>query len=146
MRKKTFFHMIRLLCCLALVCCLIGTELTPALAVTQAEINNLKDDAGDLKKQVKELEKKLDALKDDRSAAMQRKNLLDEKISATSQQIANTEEQIAKRKIIYVRLGSEDSIHEKLRAFMITRDKVREMGYESGTIDVTDPSRPTFSP
>ncbi len=58
----------------------------------------------------------------------------------------DTEEQIAKRKIIYVRLGSEDSIHEKLRAFMITRDKVREMGYESGTIDVTDPSRPTFSP
>ena len=41
---------------------------------------------------------------------------------------------------------NEGSIHEKLRAFMITRDKVREMGYESGTIDVTDPSRPTFSP
>ncbi len=96
MRKKPFFHMVRLLCCLALVCCLIGTELTPALAVTQAEINNLKDDAGDLKKQVKELEKKLDALKDDRSAAMQRKNLLDEKISTTSQQIANVEDQITK--------------------------------------------------
>ena len=45
-----------------------------------------------------------------------------------------------------VRLGSENSIHEKLRAFMITRDKVLEMGYTSGTIDVTDPGRPTYSP
>jgi cell division protein FtsQ len=46
----------------------------------------------------------------------------------------------------YVRLGSEESIHEKLRAFMITRDKVLQMGYTSGTIDVTDPGRPTYSP
>ena len=45
----------------------------------------------------------------------------------------------------YVRLGSEESIHEKLRAFMITRDKVLQMGYTSGTIDVTDPGRPTYS-
>lgn len=58
----------------------------------------------------------------------------------------DTEEEIAKRRIIYVRLGNSDSIHEKLRAFMITRDEVMKMGYDSGTIDVTDPSRPTFSP
>ena len=45
----------------------------------------------------------------------------------------------------YVRLGSEESIHEKLRAFMITREKVLQMGYTSGTIDVTDPGRPTYS-
>lgn len=53
---------------------------------------------------------------------------------------------LATRDGFYVRLGSEDSIHEKLRAFMITRDKVIEMGYSSGTIDVTDPGRPTYSP
>lgn len=46
----------------------------------------------------------------------------------------------------YVRLGSEDSIHEKLRAFLITREKVIEMGRSSGTIDVTDPGRPTYLP
>ena len=46
----------------------------------------------------------------------------------------------------YVRLGSEESIHEKLRAFLIPREKVLEMGYYSGTIDVTDPGRPTYSP
>ena len=53
---------------------------------------------------------------------------------------------LATRDNFYVRLGSEDSIHEKLRAFLITRDKVLQMGYGSGTIDVTDPGRPTFSP
>jgi len=45
-----------------------------------------------------------------------------------------------------VRLGSEESIHEKLRSFMITRERVIEMGYTTGTIDVTDPGRPTYSP
>lgn len=53
---------------------------------------------------------------------------------------------LATRDNFYVRLGSEDSIHEKLRAFMITRDRVIQMGYKSGTIDVTDPGRPTFQP
>ena len=46
----------------------------------------------------------------------------------------------------YVRLGSEEDIHAKLRAFLITREKVIEMGYAKGTIDVTDPGRPTYLP
>ena len=53
---------------------------------------------------------------------------------------------LATRDGFYVRLGSEESIHEKLRAFLITREKVLEMGNTSGTIDVTDPGRPTYSP
>ena len=58
----------------------------------------------------------------------------------------DTEAQIAKRRIIYVRLGSEEDIHAKLRAFLITREKVLQMGYAKGTIDVTDPGRPTYMP
>ena len=61
---------------------------------------------------------------------------------ATSDDPAGTE----KPKILYVRLGSEDSIHEKLRAFMLTRDEVIKRGFREGTIDVTDPGRPTYSP
>lgn len=53
---------------------------------------------------------------------------------------------LATRDGFFVRLGSEQSIHEKLRAFMITRDRLIEMGKTSGTIDVTDPGRPTYSP
>ena len=53
-----------------------------------------------------------------------------------------------------VRIGNEESIHEKLRAFLITRTRLLEMGYgddgdaatASGSIDVTDPGRPTFQP
>ncbi len=52
---------------------------------------------------------------------------------------------LATRDGFYVRLGSEESIHEKLRAFMITRERVIEMGYSGGTIDVTDPGRPTYA-
>lgn len=43
-----------------------------------------------------------------------------------------------------VRMGSEESIHEKLRAFLITREKLLEMAAGPGTIDVTNPARPTF--
>ncbi len=43
-----------------------------------------------------------------------------------------------------VRLGNEFYIHEKLRAFLITRDKLQEMNLTQGDIDVTDPGRPTY--
>ncbi len=46
----------------------------------------------------------------------------------------------------YVRLGNEEDIHAKLRAFMITRERVLQMGYSKGTIDVTNPGRPTYLP
>lgn len=49
-------------------------------------------------------------------------------------------------KKFYVRLGDEEGIHEKLRAFMITRERLLEMGKVSGTIDVADPGRPTYMP
>lgn len=45
-----------------------------------------------------------------------------------------------------VRLGSEESLHEKLRAFLITREKLIELGVGLGTIDVTNPASPTFLP
>nr|MBR4281290.1 FtsQ-type POTRA domain-containing protein [Clostridia bacterium] len=46
-----------------------------------------------------------------------------------------------------VRLGDEDKIHEKLRAFMITKKALEEMSDtrgKKGTIDVADPAEPTF--
>ncbi len=45
-----------------------------------------------------------------------------------------------------VKMGSTERIHEKLRAMMIVREKVIEMNTGLGTIDVTDPERPTFVP
>ena len=48
-----------------------------------------------------------------------------------------------------VRLGDENKIHEKLRAFMITKQALAEMSDtrgRTGTIDVADPAQPSFMP
>lgn len=84
----------RALLAMALVVLLTGAELTPALAVTQADIDALKSESSDLGAEKKELQAKLDALAEDKSTAMERKTLLDQQIAATTAQISNVEEQI----------------------------------------------------
>lgn len=84
----------RALLAMALVVLLTGVELTPALAVTQADIDALKSESSDLSAEKKELQAKLDALAEDKSTAMERKTLLDQQIAATTAQISNVEEQI----------------------------------------------------
>ena len=75
--KKTYVSRIcRVLLCLMLVFCVLAGEGAPAQAVTQAEIDALKDDASDLKSKRKELESKLSALSDDKAEVLKRKNLL----------------------------------------------------------------------
>ena len=74
---KTMKKTARLLTAFLLALTLTAAELSPALAVTQADIDALKNDAADLTSQRKELESKLSALKDDKSQAMAKKKLLD---------------------------------------------------------------------
>lgn len=45
-----------------------------------------------------------------------------------------------------VRLGESSSIHAKLRAMLLTLDKLREDGYGVGTVDVSTPVNPTYIP
>lgn len=95
MRKKHPWRRLgRSLLTLALALCLMTVELAPALAVTQAEIDGLKEEAAGLKTQKQELEKQLDALADDKAAVLSRQKKLDEQISNTSAQIQNVEAQI----------------------------------------------------
>ena len=95
MRKKhPWRRLCRSLLTLALALCLMTVELAPALAVTQAEIDGLKEEAAGLKTQKQELEKQLDALADDKAAVLSRQKKLDEQISNTSAQIQNVEAQI----------------------------------------------------
>ena len=65
------------------------------LAVTQAEIDSLKNEAKELGDQKKELEAKLKELANDKSKALEQKKLLDQQIDNTSAQIKNVETQIA---------------------------------------------------
>ena len=81
---------------LALLCALSlsVTALTPAYAVSQADIDALKRDEAKLDKDKKELDAKLDALADDRSKLLERRKYLDEQASVTAAEIANVESQI----------------------------------------------------
>ena len=84
----------RALLALTMALLLSAAELTPALAVTQADIDALKNESNDLSAEKKELQAKLESLAADKSTAMERKTLLDQQIANTSAQISNVEEQI----------------------------------------------------
>lgn len=86
--------MLRCLVAFVLALAVVTADLSPAAAVTWADVNDLKDEAGDLADQRKELESQLDALADDKSEALKRKDLLDQQITNLSSQIRNVEAQI----------------------------------------------------
>ncbi len=89
----------RFVCVLLLLAAMLapdcGVMVQNAQAVTQKDIDNLKQNAKDLTKKQAELKSKLSELKNDRSKAIQRRNLLDQQIANTEQAIINTETQIA---------------------------------------------------
>ena len=68
----------------------------PGSAVTQAEIDAMREEADDLKSQQKEIQAKLDALEADQANAMERKTLLEQQINATQAEINTIAAQIAK--------------------------------------------------
>lgn len=66
-----------------------------AQAVTQAEIDALKNDAGGLKDEKSELQAQVNAIKSDKSKAIRAKELLDQQSDVIRKEIANTESLIA---------------------------------------------------
>lgn len=68
----------------------------PASAVTQAEIDAMKEEANSLKQQQEEIQDQLDSLAADRENAMARKTLLEQQINATRAEINTIAAQIAK--------------------------------------------------
>lgn len=94
-KKKRGTGVLRCLVAFVLALAVVTADLSPAAAVTWADVNDLKDEAGDLADQRKELESQLDALADDKSEALKRKDLLDQQITNLSSQIRNVEAQIS---------------------------------------------------
>ena len=136
MRKRYLIRICRTLMCLAMVFCVLAVDLAPALAVTQEEINELKNDASDLKSKRKELEGKLAALSDDKAEAMNRKKLLDQQISNTSAQIQNVEAQIANYAELIDQTQTELTAAEEQEAaqYELFCKQVRSME-EDGNVD-----------
>lgn len=93
--KKRAGSILRSLAAFMLALAVVTADLSSAAAVTWADVNDLKDEAGDLADQRKKLESQLDALADDKSEALTRKNLLDQQITNLSSQIRNVEAQIS---------------------------------------------------
>ena len=97
--KKNCNRASRVIFALLLLVSLVLPEHTPmvhqAQAVTQKEIDGLKDEAKDLAKQQSQLKSEISTLKNDRAKAIERRNLLDQQIANTEQAIVNTEKQIA---------------------------------------------------
>ena len=85
----------QVLAALLLAVCVLCVDLSPALAVTQADIDKLKNNASDLSQQKKELQSKISALSDDIANNMKKKELLDSEISVLSGEISNVESQIS---------------------------------------------------
>ena len=82
---------------LALLVPLTGqVTVMPSSAVTQAEIDDLKDEAAELDGQRAELQAQLKAIQADKSKALEQKSLLEQQIDATQSEINNIQAQIQK--------------------------------------------------
>lgn len=73
----------------------ISMIFTSAGAVTQKDINNLKNEAASLERERRNLNSQLSALKGDLNNAYNRKKLVEQEINVVNDQIANTENLIA---------------------------------------------------
>ncbi len=95
--KKTVKRLLRGVLMALLMVSLLQFDLMapPAQAVTQAEIDQLKNNAGALSGEKKDLQTQIDALKNDKDDAIEKKTLLDRQSEVIRKEITNVEAQIA---------------------------------------------------
>ena len=122
------------LCSAALVALMVlpvlpDAVVLPASAVTQAEINQMMEDAAALKKQRAELQKQLKAIQADKSKALDQKALLEQQINATQAEINNIAAQITQYDQLIAQKETElAATEEKERAqYELFCKRVREM-------------------
>ena len=132
---KTMKKTARLLTAFLLALTLTAAELSPALAVTQADIDKLKNNASDLSQQKKELQSKISALSDDIANNMKKKELLDSEISVLSSEISNVESQISTYAELITQTEAEllDAQEREAAQYELFCKRVRAME-ERGTI------------
>lgn len=93
-KRSIFARAGRCVTALVLAAVFLASSAEPGMAVTWADVNDLKSEASSLDAEKKELQEKLDALANDKSEAVNRKILLDQQIANTTAQIQNVEAQI----------------------------------------------------
>ena len=125
----------QVLAALLLAVCVLCVDLSPALAVTQADIDKVKNNASDLSQQKKELQSKISALSDDIANNMKKKELLDSEISVLSSEISNVESQISTYAELITQTEAEllDAQEREAAQYELFCKRVRAME-ERGTI------------
>lgn len=137
MKKRIGRTLLALMCVFAL----LTAEFTPlavvpdASAVTQEEIDALKDEQNALAAQKAELEKELKGLQNDKSAAMKKKTNLDKQIGILQSQISAVEKQITQYETLIEQTEQEICENEAQEAaqYELFCARVRAME-ERGTI------------
>ena len=120
---------------LALAVVFAVSSAEPGMAVTWADVNDLKSEASSLDAEKKELQEKLDALADDKSEAINRKILLDQQIANTSAQVQNVEAQISQYAALITQTQAElvEAQEKEEAQYELFCSRVRAME-ERGTI------------
>jgi len=103
-----------------------------AMAVTQAEIDSLKANAGDLDRQKADLQKQLKAISADKNKAMDQKQLLEQQINVIQAEIGNINQQIAKydELIGQAQTGIAQTEQEEEQLYQLFCQRVRYMEEE----------------
>lgn len=102
------------------------------MAVTQAEIDSLKADAGDLDRQKAQLQKQLKAIAADKNKAMDQKELLEQQIDVIQSEIGNINQQISKYSelIAQAQTGIAETEQEEAKLYELFCQRVRYMEEE----------------
>ena len=94
-RQRIVMAVLAVVMAAALLLSTISMGLTPAAAVTQSEIDDLKNDASQLDDQKTALQAQLDAVQGNQDQLMEQKILLEEQLNVIDEKIANIDAQIA---------------------------------------------------
>lgn len=105
-----------------------------ARAVTQAEIDSLKNESKELASQASSLKSELADLKSQRNSALKQKQLLDQQITLTVQAIENTEKQISgfETLLVQTEYELEENRRQEEEQYAVFAERARVME-EAGT-------------
>ena len=137
-KSKVWKRISSLVLVLAVLFAMIGTDTAPlvqtASAVTQGDIDALKDDADALADEKSAIKSRLSELRNEKATILERRVLLDQQIAVTEKEITNTENQIAGYEALLAQtaLELEENQKEEEERYELFCERTRVME-ENGT-------------
>jgi murein DD-endopeptidase MepM/ murein hydrolase activator NlpD len=134
-RKKTFMGILAALLAILMILPILITILSPAGAVTQAEIDRLKEEAAQLAQKKADLKNQMSSIENEQKAINAKKELIDQQIDTTKEEIKNLDMQIALLEAQIIEKEEEYRLaqEEEAKQYEIFKARVRAME-ENGTI------------